>query len=76
MDERSTIYQIALRANARGMIFARNHISEHIEPCDVEYEFILQLKNAEGVLEISFVDYIILNPDMYYSFIEQEESED
>ncbi len=70
MDERTTIYQIGIRANARGMIFAHNHISEHIEPGEKEIEFIEQLKNTDEVLGITFVDYIIINLDMYYSYTE------
>ena len=65
------IFQLALKANACGIILAHNHPSGNIKPYDADIRLTRKLKDAGQLLDLPVLDHIILTSEAYYSFADE-----
>lgn len=64
------ILSVALKTVASGIILAHNHPSGKLKPSDMDIKLTKRLKGACELLQIAFLDHIIVSPfDNYYSFV-------
>lgn len=64
------LFGVALKANASGIVISHNHPSGNLIPSQADKEITKRIKEASKILEIRFVDHIIISHLGYYSFIE------
>ena len=62
------IMQQALKVNASCLAFCHNHPSCNLRPSESDIEVTKKISNACKILEISFVDHLIVTEESYYSF--------
>ena len=62
------LLSVALKALASGIIIAHNHPSENLSPSNSDKSLTEKIKNACDLLEIVFVDHLIISKKSYYSF--------
>ena len=65
------IYQIALKANAVGIILSHCHPSGNKNPSESDRQLTKKLKSAGKVLDIAVLDHIILTSEDYFSFADE-----
>ncbi len=65
------IMQLALMANACGIILAHNHPSGSKEPSNADKQITYKAQEACKVLDLSLLDHIILTPEGFYSFADE-----
>ena len=61
---------LALKVGATGFIIAHNHPSGNLNPSRHDEKITEKLRDASGILDITFLDHIILTECGYYSFKE------
>jgi len=62
------ILSTALKCLASGIIIAHNHPSGNTQPSDADIQITQKLKQACGIMEISFLDHLIITENNgYYS---------
>lgn len=64
------VMEEALRASASALVVVHNHPSGKPDPSEQDTETTRTLKQAADVLEILFLDHIIIGQECYYSFME------
>jgi len=62
------ILATALKGLAQGIILCHNHPSNNLNPSENDTKMTMKLKSACELLDIAFLDHIILSVDGYYSF--------
>ena len=62
------IFQIALKANASGVILSHNHPSGNTTPSEADISLTRKVISGGKLLEISVLDHIILTEESQYSF--------
>jgi len=62
------IFQIALKANASGLILSHNHPSGNTAPSEADISLTRKVISGGKLLEISVLDHIILTDESQYSF--------
>ena len=62
------IFQIAISANACGLILSHNHPSGNLKASDQDYKLTFKLKEAGLLLDLPILDHIILTKDGHLSF--------
>ena len=62
------IFQIALKANASGLILSHNHPSGNSTPSEADISLTKKVVSGGKLLEISVLDHVILTEESYYSF--------
>lgn len=65
------IFQIALAANAGGIILAHNHPSGNTQPSASDKVITKECKQAGAFLKLPVLDHIIVTRQGYYSFADQ-----
>lgn len=65
------IFQIALAANAAGVILAHNHPSGNTQPSASDKLITNECKQAGAFLKLPVLDHIIVTRQGYYSFADQ-----
>jgi len=68
------IFGTALKCLASGIIVAHNHPSGSVKPSNHDIDLTKKIDAACGLLDICFVDHIILSPDTYLSMREDNPS--
>lgn len=66
------IYQIALKANAVGIILSHSHPSSNLNPSESDKILTKKLKSAGKVLDIAVLDHIIMTSEGYFSFADED----
>ena len=61
------IFQLALKANATGVMLAHNHPSGNLEVSSADRKITSQIKSAGEFLDIHLVDHLIISQDGYLS---------
>ena len=61
------VYSVALKCNASSIIVAHNHPSGNLKPSHIDIKITKKLKEAGGLLDINFLDHIIVTKEDYYS---------
>jgi DNA repair protein RadC len=64
------ILQYALKANAHGIILAHNHPSGNLKPSEADIKITERVKEACKVVELTFLDHLIVTPDGTWQSIE------
>lgn len=64
------VFALALKANASAIILAHNHPSGNLYPSDADDKITNKLYKAGKLLDIEFLDHLIITKDGYYSFAE------
>ena len=64
------IFKRALLNNAAQIILAHNHPSGNPRPSDSDKEVAKNIKRASEILNVSFIDNIIVGDEVYFSFKE------
>lgn len=64
------VFAVALKANASAIILAHNHPSGNLYPSDADDKITNKLYKAGKLLDIEFLDHLIITKDGYYSFAE------
>lgn len=64
------IFSILLNAGASAFILAHNHPSNTLSPSDQDKEVTQKLKKAGHLLDIDFLDHLILTDTSFYSMTE------
>ena len=64
------LFGVALKANASGILISHNHPSGNLTPSSADKQITRKIKEASEILEIAFIDHIIISHLGYYSFIE------
>ena len=62
------IFQIALKANASGVILSHNHPSGNTTPSEADISLTKKVISGGKLLDISVLDHIILTEETQYSF--------
>ena len=62
------IFQIALNANASGIVLSHNHPSGNLKPSQEDISMTKRLKDGAKLLDINIIDHIIMTTEGYYSF--------
>jgi len=65
------IFQIALKANASGIILAHNHPSGNTTPSASDESITAKIVAAGKFLEISVLDHLIITSEQYFSFSDE-----
>jgi len=65
------IFQIALKANASGIIVAHNHPSSNLNPSQNDKKLTEKLKQAGMLLDLPLMDHIIITSTSYTSFADE-----
>jgi len=65
------ILAAALKAVASGIILAHNHPSGNLQPSQADRDLTLRIRSACGLLDIVFLDHLILAKEGYYSFADE-----
>lgn len=64
------IFSIALKGNASGFILAHNHPSGNLSHSQADFGITRKLLEAAQLMEITFVDYLIITTTGYASIKE------
>lgn len=72
LDSR-TVLRRALLNNAGGIIILHNHPSGNPMPSKSDIEFTKKLHDACELMDIGFLDHLIVSHDSYYSFSDEKE---
>jgi len=62
------IMRTALKAHASAIIFSHNHPSSGLQPSQEDIKVTKKLKEACQLLDILFLDHIIMTEESHYSF--------
>ena len=62
------IYQVAIKANASGIILSHNHPSGNLQPSEADIKITKKIKDAGQFLDIPVLDHLILSEEGYLSF--------
>jgi DNA repair protein RadC len=63
------ILQLAIKANASGIIVCHNHPSGNLQPSESDSKLTHKIKEAGNVMDIQLLDHLIITPDdSFYSF--------
>jgi len=63
------VFQLALNANASGIVLSHNHPSGDITPSKEDKNVTNRIKEGAKILDITLLDHLIVNSDgEYYSF--------
>lgn len=65
------IFQLALKANASGIILAHNHPSGNLKPSETDKALTSQVSNGGKLLEIKLIDHLILTSESHFSFADE-----
>lgn len=65
------VFQAALKANSSALIVAHNHPSGNREPSSQDLAITKKLKDAGQLLDLNFLDHIILLPEGYISLADE-----
>lgn len=66
------ILQAALLSHSAGLILCHNHPSGNLQPSEADIKLTRKIKEAAGLLDISLIDHLIINPEgEFYSFAEE-----
>lgn len=65
-----TIFKTILLSNASGFILVHNHPSGDATPSKQDYEITNMLKEASKLLDIKFIDHIVIGDNNYTSCME------
>lgn len=65
------IFQTALKASASSIILVHNHPSGNKEPSDADHKLTRKLKSAGEFLDLTVLDHLIITPESYYSFADE-----
>jgi DNA repair protein RadC len=61
--------QVAIKANASGIIACHNHPSSNLNPSESDTKLTHKIKEAGNLMDIQLLDHLILaTDDNYYSF--------
>ena len=61
---------IALKSLASGIMIAHSHPSGELKPSKSDIALTLKLKEAASLMDISFMEHMIVTTDSYYSFVD------
>lgn len=64
------IFRSAILTNSRNFILIHNHPSGNVEPSEADKEVIKVLKEQSNVMKRSFIDFIIVGDEKYWSMFE------
>ena len=70
MIDPKTIFKTILLSNANAFIMVHNHPSGDPTPSKADYEITNVLKQASNLLDIKFLDHIVIGNDNYISCME------
>lgn len=62
------VFQVALKANAAGIILAHNHPSGNLQPSPQDKQLTRKICEGALLLDMRVLDHIILSYDSYFSF--------
>ena len=65
------ILAAALKSTASGIIIAHNHPSGDLQPSQADRDLTLKIRSACVLLDIAFLDHLILAKEGYYSFVDE-----
>ena len=65
------ILSIALKTLATGIILFHNHPSGNLKPSQADLDITKKLKQSCDLLDISFLDHLIITKDNYFSFADE-----
>lgn len=66
------IIKEALRCNAAAILIAHNHPSGHCQPSEADRLLTTKIENACNLVDIRFLDHIIVGKGDYFSFEEEK----
>ena len=67
------VFHPAIKDKAAAIIIAHNHPSGQLSPSRADRQVTIRLKDAGKLIGIDIVDHIILTPEGYYSFQDENE---
>ncbi len=65
------VFQVALKANAHGIIIGHNHPSGNLKPSEADISLTRKLKEAGQIMELPLKDHLILTSEGFYSFADE-----
>ncbi|MEC4115082.1 JAB domain-containing protein [Myroides pelagicus] len=65
------IFCAILKANAVGFLVVHNHPSGKLVPSEVDRQITRKIKEASKILDIAFLDHLIISKEGYYSFADE-----
>jgi DNA repair protein RadC len=65
------IFIAALKAGASGILVSHNHPSGNLTPSLPDIDLTRKIKEGCKILEITFLDHIIVTSEKYYSFADE-----
>lgn len=71
MADPKKIFQVALKANAAGIVLAHNHPSGNIKPSEQDIKMTRKMVEIGKLLEMPVLDHIIMTGENYFSFADE-----
>ncbi len=62
------LFAVVLKCNASGIIICHNHPSGNCKPSQNDIALTKKVKSGAELLDVQFVDHIIITKDNFYSF--------
>ena len=62
------ILQVAIKTNSVSIILSHNHPSGNLQPSEADIKLTKKVREACKLLDITFLDHIILTEEEYFSF--------
>lgn len=66
------IFRAALECNAVGLVLVHNHPSGDPTPSTEDRDLTRRVRSAADLLDLKFIDHVIVGGDGYYSFAESD----
>jgi DNA repair protein RadC len=67
------ILQLAIKANASGIIICHNHPSGNVQPSESDLAITRKIKESGNLMDIQLLDHLIIIPEgRYYSMADEE----
>ncbi len=70
--DKRLVFAAALKANASSIVLAHNHPSANLTPSYADTQLTEQFKEAGTLMDIAFLDHLIISRTAYYSFSDEQ----
>ena len=65
------VYKTVILGNSTQFILAHNHPSGNLQPSEADRMITSKLKDGASILDLRFLDHLIISSDNYYSFADE-----
>ena len=67
------LFSVVLKSCATGIITVHNHPSGNLKPSEADKSMHLKIKKAAELLDVQYLDNLIITRSSYYSFVDEQQ---